>query len=163
MMNDDLQVWHGSRDKYHLSNPWTTEEGFATLNTYQTMPSSLLYPQALRYWAVCRSAQMGFVELFHELTPHYRDPTRRWHVCCRMKRGMLDTSLPGWITSLCAIQVKVARCTVPHLHVTCCQCQIFLDTPDACQALPRSSKHVRVLVGGVRIAVECATCSTCFM
>merc|ERR1712150_269881 len=34
MMNDEHQVWHGRRDRYRLSNPWTTEEGFATLNTY---------------------------------------------------------------------------------------------------------------------------------
>ncbi|CAE8677750.1 unnamed protein product [Polarella glacialis] len=33
MMNDEHQVWHGFRDRYKLANPWTTEEGFATLNT----------------------------------------------------------------------------------------------------------------------------------
>merc|ERR1719482_984581 len=95
MMNDEHQVWHGIRDRYKLANPWTTEEGFATLNTYQSMPCRLMYPQALRYYAVCRGAQSGFVELFHELMTHTSDPKRCWQMCCRIKRGMIDTSLPG--------------------------------------------------------------------
>jgi hypothetical protein len=95
MMNDEHQVWHGIRDRYKLANPWTTEEGFATLNTYQSMPCRLMYPQALRYYAVCRGAQCGFVELFHELRAHTSDPKRCWQMCCRIKRGMIDTSLPG--------------------------------------------------------------------
>lgn len=95
MMNDEHQVWHGFRDRYRLANPWTTEEGFATLNTYITLPSKLMYPQAIRYWAVCRGAQTGFVELFNELRSHVSDPKRCWQICCRIKRGMLDTSLPG--------------------------------------------------------------------
>eukprot|EP00928_Gymnodinium_smaydae_P017290 TRINITY_DN16608_c1_g1_i1.p1 TRINITY_DN16608_c1_g1~~TRINITY_DN16608_c1_g1_i1.p1 ORF type:complete len:1042 (-),score=188.26 TRINITY_DN16608_c1_g1_i1:94-3219(-) len=95
MMNDEHQAWHGRRDKYGLANPWTTEEGFATLNTYQTMPCKLLYTQALRYWAVCRGAELGFVELFHELKAHINDAQRCWAMCCRIKRGQLDTSLPG--------------------------------------------------------------------
>jgi hypothetical protein len=33
MMNDEHQVWHCKRDRYGMINPWTTEEGFATLNT----------------------------------------------------------------------------------------------------------------------------------
>jgi hypothetical protein len=95
MMNDEHQVWHGSRDRYKLANPWTTEEGFATLNTYQSMPCRLMYPQALSYYAVCRGAQCGFVELFNELRAHTSDPKRCWQMCCRIKRGMTDTSLPG--------------------------------------------------------------------
>lgn len=96
MMNDEHQVWHGIRDRYKLANPWTTEEGFATLNTYQSMPTKLMYPQALRYYAVCRGAQCGFVELFHELMGHTQNqPKRCWQMCCRIKRGMIDTSLPG--------------------------------------------------------------------
>lgn len=95
MMNDEHQVWHGIRDRYKLANPWTTEEGFATLNTYQSMPCRLMYPQALRYYAVCRGAQCGFVELFHELMGHTSEPKRCWQMCCRIKRGMIDTSLPG--------------------------------------------------------------------
>mmetsp|Transcript_8047 Transcript_8047/g.18806 ORF Transcript_8047/g.18806 Transcript_8047/m.18806 type:complete len:539 (-) Transcript_8047:50-1666(-) len=95
MMNDEHQVWHGVRQRYKLLDPWTTEEGFATVNTYQSMPCKLLFPQALSYWAVCRGAQLGFVELFHELESHVPDPKRRWQMCCRIKRGMVDTSLPG--------------------------------------------------------------------
>lgn len=95
MMNDEHQIWHGVRERYRLANPWTTEEGFATLNTYRTLPSKLMYPQALRYWAVCRGAQTGFVELFNELHSHVSDAKRCWQICCRIKRGMLDTSQPG--------------------------------------------------------------------
>jgi hypothetical protein len=95
MMNDEHQAWHGRRDQYKLANPWTTEEGFATLNTYITMPSKLLYSQAFRYWAVCRGAQLGFVELFREIQEHVTDPKRCWAMCCRIKRGMVDTSAPG--------------------------------------------------------------------
>jgi len=94
-MNDEHQAWHGIRDRYKLANPWTTEEGFATLNTYQSMPCRLMYPQALRYYAVCRGAQCGFVELFQELMSHTSEPKRCWQMCCRIKRGMIDTSLPG--------------------------------------------------------------------
>lgn len=95
MMNDEHQVWHGIRERYKLANPWTTEEGFATLNTYQSMPCRLMYPQALRYYMVCRGAQTGFVELFDELRSHVSDLRRCWQMCCRIKRGMIDTSLPG--------------------------------------------------------------------
>jgi len=95
MMNDESQAWHGCRDRYGLIDPWTTEEGFATLNTYQSHPCKLLYPQALRYMLVCRGAQLGFVELFREVQQHIGDPKRSWQMCCRIKRGMTDTSLPG--------------------------------------------------------------------
>eukprot|EP00406_Dinophysis_acuminata_P020174 CAMPEP_0179354104 /NCGR_PEP_ID=MMETSP0797-20121207/76677_1 /TAXON_ID=47934 /ORGANISM="Dinophysis acuminata, Strain DAEP01" /LENGTH=639 /DNA_ID=CAMNT_0021069193 /DNA_START=141 /DNA_END=2060 /DNA_ORIENTATION=- len=95
MMNDEHQAWHGQRGRYKLANPWTTEEGFATVNTYISMPCKLLYPQAFRYFAVCRGAQLGFVELFREIQAHVRDPKRCWQMCCRIKRGMTDTSLPG--------------------------------------------------------------------
>lgn len=95
MMNDEHQVWHSCRDRYKLINPWTTEEGFATLNTYLSMTCKLLYPQALRYWAVCKGAQTGFSELFQELETHVPDKVKRFRMCCRIKRGMIDTSLPG--------------------------------------------------------------------
>lgn len=95
MRNDEMQVWHGARDKFKLGNPWVTEEGFATLNTYQSMPCKLLFPQALRYYAVCRGATLGFVELFHELQSYVDNPKLNWQMCCRVKRGLFDTSQPG--------------------------------------------------------------------
>merc|ERR1712113_395013 len=69
--------------------------GFATLNTYMSLPCKLLYPQALLYFAVCRGSQLGFVELFRELLSLMEDADRCWQLCCRIKRGMEDTSLPG--------------------------------------------------------------------
>lgn len=95
MVNDESQTWHRNRDRYGLSNPWTTEEGLATLNTYISLPSKLLYPQALMYFAVCRGSSIGFVELFQELRSHFADPERCWTMCCRVKRGLRDTSKPG--------------------------------------------------------------------
>lgn len=94
MVNDEHQVWHSNRDRYNLLDPWTTEEGLATLNTFLSIECKLLYPQALRYWAVCRAAHLGFVELFHELEGHIQDPKKRFQMCCRIKRGLVDTSLP---------------------------------------------------------------------
>ena len=81
MMNDEAQPWHDHRERYHLSNPWVTEEGLATLNTYLSLPRKLLYPQALRYFAVCRGSEIGFVELFHELKAHISDDVRCFQLC----------------------------------------------------------------------------------
>merc|ERR1719405_121084 len=38
---------------------------------------------------------MGFCELFKELEGHVPDIEKRFRMCCRIKRGMVDTSLPG--------------------------------------------------------------------
>ncbi|CAE7242780.1 Kiaa0895 [Symbiodinium natans] len=38
---------------------------------------------------------MGFVELFAELRKHVSDLRRCWQICCRVKRGLHDTSKPG--------------------------------------------------------------------
>jgi hypothetical protein len=93
MMNDEHQVWHGRRDRYKLANPCTTEEGFATINTYISMPCKLLYPQALRYWAVCRGAELGFVELFQEIRQHIPDPDCCWWMCCRTEDGQSNCTV----------------------------------------------------------------------
>merc|ERR1712183_813178 len=51
---------------------------------------------AFSYWAVCRGAQLGFVELFREIREHDTvDPDFCWTLCCRIKRGMVDTSVTG--------------------------------------------------------------------
>lgn len=95
MVNNETQVWHRARPRFNLANPWITEEGLATLNTYMTLPTKLMYPQAFSYFATCRAARIGFAELFHEVQAHLNDAERSWILCCRVKRGLRDTSQPG--------------------------------------------------------------------
>merc|ERR1712187_785560 len=66
-----------------------------TLNQYISWPCKLFNTQALLYFAVCRGEEVGFVQLFHELKRYISDSRRRWNMCCRVKRGMTDTSMPG--------------------------------------------------------------------
>merc|ERR1712187_702294 len=66
-----------------------------TLNQYISWPCKLFNTQALLYFAVCRGEEVGFVQLFHELKRYISDSRRRWNICCRVKRGMTDTSMPG--------------------------------------------------------------------
>lgn len=93
--NDERQVWHGSRQVHGLRDPGTTEEGLATINEYMSMPNKVLREPARQYVAACRGAQLGFVELFRELLKYSIDLESCWRLCCKVKQGMLDTSLPG--------------------------------------------------------------------
>jgi len=98
MINDEQQEWHGNRERHLLLNSQVTEEGLATLNEKLSggiSSSKLLYRPALLYWSVCRAAQVGFAELFHEMGEYLIDPVERFKQCCRIKRGMTKTSLPG--------------------------------------------------------------------
>eukprot|EP00392_Amoebophrya_sp_AT5.2_P003768 g3773.t1 len=101
MMNEDLQAWSnlngvGNRKRFGLHlNPWITEEGFATLNTFFTFKIKLLYPQAMRYYAVCRGTQLGFVALFREMAAYVPDERKRFRLCCRVKRGLHNTGQKG--------------------------------------------------------------------
>lgn len=96
MLNNEHQVWSGCRDRYNLIDPWVTEEGFATINTYRSMKGQkIMFPQALKYFAICRGAELGFCELYAELEPFMPDPKRRFRMCCRVKRGMVNTAEPG--------------------------------------------------------------------
>ena len=69
-MREILEVLDGVR---------ITEEGLATLNTYYTFPNKSLFSQAVRYFAVCRGTELGFVELFKELTPYVPDEKKRFN------------------------------------------------------------------------------------
>eukprot|EP00927_Polykrikos_kofoidii_P015748 TRINITY_DN17039_c0_g1_i1.p1 TRINITY_DN17039_c0_g1~~TRINITY_DN17039_c0_g1_i1.p1 ORF type:complete len:756 (-),score=120.91 TRINITY_DN17039_c0_g1_i1:550-2817(-) len=98
MISDERQAWRMKRAKYDLAGHCaveTTEEGLAALNTYRTSPCKLLHDHALRYRAVCLGARLGFVELYRELLVDAGSPENCWRTCCRVKRGLLDTSLPG--------------------------------------------------------------------
>jgi len=96
MLNDEHQAWHESRSRYNLGDPWVTEEGFATINTYRSMQGNkIMYPQALKYYATCLGAEMGFVQLYKELEVYVPEAKRRFRLCCRVKRGLVDTAEPG--------------------------------------------------------------------
>merc|ERR1712083_956785 len=62
---------------------------------YISWPSACLFMPALSYFAVCRGTKVGFVELFHEVRTYINDPVICWNLCCKIKRGLVDTSLPG--------------------------------------------------------------------
>ena len=99
MLNDNLQVWSGSsRKSYRLSPHMATEEGLATLNTLVASNELSLRHSALNYWAVCQGARMSFSALFACLAPFLPDPTRRFRLCVRVKRGLVDTAKHGACT-----------------------------------------------------------------
>lgn len=97
MMNNDHQLWSGSRRiNYKLSNHLCTEEGLATLNGLLADTGfPLLFSAALRYLAAVLGRDANFVELFNRLAAYVPDPQVRFRYCCRVKRGVSDTSLPG--------------------------------------------------------------------
>ena len=96
MINDDHQVWAGAgRKKYKLVNHVATEEGLATLNTLVGSREKLLWNSALNYVAVCQAARLSFVELFKYLRAFIPDESKRFKLCARVKRGLVDTLQPG--------------------------------------------------------------------
>ena len=106
IVNDEIQPWRGSsgRKKFNLHSNSTrefreTEEGLATINTVLHSgggpKSRYLFREALLYYACAKSATMNFVELFAELAPYMPSPKRRFGLVTRIKRGLLDQSLPG--------------------------------------------------------------------
>ncbi len=106
IVNDEIQPWRGSsgRKKFNLHSNSTrefreTEEGLATINTVLHSgggtKSRYLFREALLYYACAKSATMNFVELFAELAPYMPSPRRRFGLVTRIKRGLLDQSLPG--------------------------------------------------------------------
>ena len=106
IVNDEIQPWRGSsgRKKFNLHSNSTrefreTEEGLATINTVLHSgggpKSRYLFREALLYYACAKSATMNFVELFAELAPYMPSPRRRFGLMTRIKRGLLDQSLPG--------------------------------------------------------------------
>eukprot|EP00747_Dinoflagellata_sp_TGD_P007720 gnl/TRDRNA2_/TRDRNA2_117354_c1_seq1.p1 gnl/TRDRNA2_/TRDRNA2_117354_c1~~gnl/TRDRNA2_/TRDRNA2_117354_c1_seq1.p1 ORF type:complete len:248 (+),score=22.59 gnl/TRDRNA2_/TRDRNA2_117354_c1_seq1:3-746(+) len=139
-LNDEAQVWHRHRDEWSLVDSWVTEEGLATLNTYLSMSCKLLFSQALRYWAVCQGARVGFCELFRLLQAYEPDKELRFRMCCRVKRGMIDTSKPG---ALCVDQayfrgaVELLRCAEDVDFVGLYSGQLAL------QDLSRMSPYIR--------------------
>ena len=96
MINDDHQIWAGAgRKTYKLANHFATEEGLATINTLVGSGEKLMWNSALNYVAACKAARLSFVELFKYLEPYTPDESKRFKLCARVKRGLVDTSQPG--------------------------------------------------------------------
>lgn len=96
MANECGQAWFNRKQSWSLRNHHETEEGLATINSLLSVKHSLLlWSPALRYYATCKAASLGFVELFQDLQQFLDDPVRRFRLCVRVKRGIRDPSLPG--------------------------------------------------------------------
>ena len=103
MMNNDHQVWsRGQRSAFKLTSHVNTEEGLATLNALSVAMSMsrghdelLLWSAALRYYAATVGESSDFVSLFTAMAKYIPEPDTRFRFCCRVKRGLVDTSLPG--------------------------------------------------------------------
>jgi hypothetical protein len=54
-----------------------------------------LFKYALLYYLAVKSSKMSFAELFADLEHIVDNPKRRWKYVLRVKRGLIDTSLPG--------------------------------------------------------------------
>ncbi|KAJ4460899.1 hypothetical protein PAPYR_2740 [Paratrimastix pyriformis] len=94
-VNDSKQPWNKHRKRYGLKNPLVTEEGLACLNTHIGGADQHLYQAALHYYSAIMASRLSFAELFAQLEPFIDDKERRWRECLRVKRGLVDTSLPA--------------------------------------------------------------------
>ena len=41
------------------------------------------------------ASKLSFVDLFKDLAAFQEDEVKRWRMCVRVKRGMIDTGQPG--------------------------------------------------------------------
>jgi hypothetical protein len=99
-INERKQIWHSKRAKFELMSYTETEEGLASLNTQieAAMDSNrkpYLWSAALHYYSSALAKSMSFVEIFNSLRKYVDDPIKRWKECVRVKRGLVDSSLPG--------------------------------------------------------------------
>jgi hypothetical protein len=96
MMNDDYQPWSGgNRKKFSMKSHIATEEGLATLNTLIASDQKSLFQTALNYWAVCQASRLSFKDLYSILFKFLPSNHQVFKLCCRVKRGYTDTSMPG--------------------------------------------------------------------
>lgn len=73
-----------------------TEEGLAVVNqsiekAFETRKSKLFFKAALNYYAAFMASKLSFVDLFKDLAAFQEDEVKRWRMCVRVKRGMIDT------------------------------------------------------------------------
>ena len=56
---------------------------------------SYLYKAALNYYSCFKASELSFAELFADLAKFIDDEKRRWKICLRCKRGLIDTGQKG--------------------------------------------------------------------
>ena len=77
-----------------------TEEGLASIHLYidyahDTSKIPLLYKAACSYYYGWMASEKSFVDVFNAMSEIVDCPLRRWTATLRLKRGCLDTSMPG--------------------------------------------------------------------
>ncbi|MDH5533089.1 MAG: flavohemoglobin expression-modulating QEGLA motif protein [Candidatus Pacebacteria bacterium] len=97
-INYEQQPWFRKKKKYGFSSYLKTEEGLAILHALLPLKNKIAYSSALRYLAVCKAQESGFVEVYQFLSQYIKDPDRCWTATFRQKRGLSDTSEVGGYT-----------------------------------------------------------------
>jgi len=85
-------------DNYRRRKTWSsykTDEGLAVLSGMYCDGELSLWSVCLRYVACILGSELGFKNLFDKLEEYIGDPEARFRYCCRVKRGIRDTSKPG--------------------------------------------------------------------
>lgn len=99
-VNEKKQHWCKNKKKLNLTSPLMFEEGLATLNSRYERADKGSFPpylfcSALRYMFAYYASKLSFAELYRYISKYFSDPGKCWKECMRVKRGKIDTSLPG--------------------------------------------------------------------
>ncbi|NCN03901.1 MAG: DUF1704 domain-containing protein [Candidatus Pacebacteria bacterium] len=97
-INYEQQPWYKKKKKYGFSSHLQTEEGLAVLHSLLPLKNKLAHSSALRYLAVAKAQEMGFVKLYQFLNKYIKDPDRCFNATLRLKRGISDTAKGGGYT-----------------------------------------------------------------
>lgn len=97
-LNYRQQPWFRKKSQYGFSDYLQTEEGLAVLHGQIPHSNKLLYIAALRVIAVWHAQNGSFLDVWNALSPWVHNLERRWIICSRVKRGLIDTSQPGGFT-----------------------------------------------------------------
>ncbi len=97
-INYEQQPWYKKKKKYGFQEYLFTEEGLAILNGLLPKKFQLAYKSALKYLGVAAAQEKSFAELWSFFEKYADEPSRRWGMTFRQKRGLEDTSQPGGFT-----------------------------------------------------------------
>ena len=98
-VNYEKQPWYKKKKRFGLTtNYLKTEEGLAVIHGRLPKNNKLADNIALKYLAVAQAQKLSFKDLFAWLEPYVVNPTKRWRLTVRLKRGLADTGQPGGFT-----------------------------------------------------------------
>ncbi len=92
------QVWYRRKQHYGFSNHLHTEEGLAVIHQYLISDQQLVYKTALSYLGAQLAGQADFKTVYQFFNQHLNNPQRAWAYTLKNKRGLSDTSLPGFFS-----------------------------------------------------------------